>query len=132
MLTAQAGDAQESGDDLRKAVVFHASFDEDVKADIAGGQAMLDARSNLPTEPGRFIFDKGFNEQVFRIAKDRGISGGALEAVDVLPNNGRVFFPAQGNPGLPRVAETPARRTGIRRVGRSPRFRNLRRVVWSG
>ncbi len=34
---------------------------------------------------------------MFRITKDRGISGGALEVVDVLPNNGRVCFPAQGN-----------------------------------
>jgi hypothetical protein len=36
-------------------------------------------------------------EGVFRIAKDRGINGGALEVVDVLPNNGRVYFPARGN-----------------------------------
>ncbi len=56
MLTAQAGHALESDDDLRKAVIFYASFDEAVKADIAGGQATLDTRSNHPTEPGRFIF----------------------------------------------------------------------------
>ncbi len=97
MLTAQAGDMPESADDLRKAAIFYASFDEAVKADIAGGQATLDTRSNHPTAPGQFIFEKGFNEKVFRIAKDRGISGGALEANDVLPNNGRVFFPARGN-----------------------------------
>lgn len=94
MLPTQAAPA---GDGLRQAVIFSASFDEAVKADIAGGQATLNTRSNHPTEPGRFIFEKGYNEQVFRIAKDQGICGGALEVVDVLPNNGRVFFPAQGN-----------------------------------
>src|SRR4029078_10101161 len=49
------------------------------------------------TEPGQFVFERGFDEKVFRIARDRGISGGALEVVDVLPRNGRVFFPARGN-----------------------------------
>ncbi|QDU27053.1 hypothetical protein ETAA8_21370 [Anatilimnocola aggregata] len=97
MLTAQVGNSPASGDDLRSAVIFFASFDETVKADIAGGQATLNTRSNHPTEPGRFVFDSGFNEQVFRISKDKGISGGALEVVDVLPNNGRIYFPAQGN-----------------------------------
>ena len=67
----------ESGDGVRKAVIFYASYDETVKADIAGGQTTLDTRSNHPTEPGQFIFEKGFKEQIFRIAKDRGISGGA-------------------------------------------------------
>ena len=97
MLTAQAGQAEELGDDLRKALVFYASFDEAVKADIAGGQKTLNTRFNHPSEAGQFVFEEGFNERVFRIAKDRGLSGGALEVVDVLPNNGRVFFPAQGN-----------------------------------
>src|SRR5207237_3596931 len=29
--------------------------------------------------------------------KDKGVHGGALEAVDVLPRNGRIYFPAKGN-----------------------------------
>ena len=97
MLTAQTGHAADPGGDLKKALHFYASFDETVKADIADGQRTLDTRFNHLTEPGQFVFEKGFNEQVFRIARDRGISGGALEAVDVLPRNGRVFFPAKGN-----------------------------------
>src|SRR5262249_26993368 len=40
---------------------------------------------------------KGFDGKVFRIAKGKGIHGGALEATDVLPRNGRIFFPAKGN-----------------------------------
>jgi hypothetical protein len=97
MLTATQAENAPAPDDLRKAVIFYASFDQAVQADIAGGQATLDTRSNHPTEPGKFVFEKGFNEKVFRIAKDKGISGGALEVVDVLPNNGRVFFPAKRN-----------------------------------
>lgn len=83
---------------LRQAVMFYASFDEAVKADVGGGQQTLDTRFNHPTEPGRFVFEKGFDERVFRIARGCGIrGGGALEVIDVLPNNGRVFFPARGN-----------------------------------
>ncbi len=93
----QTGSHAEANDALRQAVLFYASFDEAVRADIAAGQKTLDTRFNHPTEPGRFVFEKGFDEKVFCIAKDRGISGGALEVVDVLPNNGRVFFPGKGN-----------------------------------
>ena len=34
---------------------------------------------------------------MLKIAKDKGIAGGALEATDVLPKNGRMFFPVKGN-----------------------------------
>ncbi len=88
------------GDDspeLLKAVSFYASFDEEVKGDMGGGQLTPDTRFNHPTEAGRFVVEKGFNQDVFRIAKEKGIAGGALEAVDVLPRNGRIFFPAKGN-----------------------------------
>jgi hypothetical protein len=57
----------------------------------------LSTRTNHKTEKGTFVLEKGFPERAFGIARDRGISGGALEAVDVLPDNGRVFFPASGN-----------------------------------
>lgn len=83
--------------DLKKAVLLYASFDEKVQADRAGGGKTLSTRFNHPTETGRFVFEKGFDVKVFRIAPTRGISGGALEAVDVLPRNGRIFFPGQGN-----------------------------------
>ncbi len=89
--------ADEGASDLRQSVLFYASFDEAVRADLGGGQRTLDTRFNHPAQPGQFVFQKGFDERVFRVAKERGISGGALEVLDVLPNNGRVFFPAAGN-----------------------------------
>jgi formylglycine-generating enzyme required for sulfatase activity len=83
--------------DVRRAVSFYASFDEDVKGDFGGGQLTFDTRSNHPTEKGQFTVTKGFSDKAFRIAKNKGVAGGALEAVDVLPNNGRIFVPAKGN-----------------------------------
>lgn len=83
--------------DLLKAVTFYASFDTAVKGDFSGGELTLSTRSNHKTEQGVFVFEKGFPEKAFRIAPGKGISGGALEAVDVLPDNGRIFFPAKGN-----------------------------------
>jgi hypothetical protein len=82
---------------IRKAVTFYASFDDEVKGDFGGGQLAFSTRSNHPTEKGAFVIEKGFSDKAFRIAKDGGVSGGALEAVDVLPNNGRIFIPAKGN-----------------------------------
>ena len=82
---------------LRKAVTFYASFDEAVKADFGGGGLTLATRFNHPTEKGKFVFEKGFDDKVFRIARDKGKHGGCLEVVDVLPRNGRVFFPVKGN-----------------------------------
>src|SRR5262245_21777173 len=82
---------------IRKAVTFYASFDDEVKGDFGAGQLTFDTRSNSPTEKGKFVIDKGFSDKAFRIAKDKGIASGALEAVDVLPNNGRIFVPAKGN-----------------------------------
>jgi hypothetical protein len=90
---AQAGDAA----DLAKAVTLYASFDEQVAADVGGGALTLSTRFNHPTEKGKYIVEPGFSAKAFRISKGKGISGGALEAVDVLPNNGRIFFPAKGN-----------------------------------
>jgi hypothetical protein len=89
---APAGEAE-----LRKAVTLYACFDEQVRGDFGGGDLGLSTRSNHPTMKGQFIFEKGFDAKAFRIAKGKGIAGGALEVVDVLPNNGRIFFPMKGN-----------------------------------
>jgi hypothetical protein len=82
---------------VRKAVSFYASFDEQVAGDFGDGGRTLSTRTNHPTEKGQFVFEKGFDPKVFRIAKGKGVSGGALEVVDVLKNNGRVYFPVGGN-----------------------------------
>ena len=92
ILAADANDA----DRVRDAVTFYASFDDEVKADVAGGEKTLSTRKgDLKTK--KFTFEKGFSDKAFRIAKDKGKSGGALECLDVLPDNGRIFFPAKGN-----------------------------------
>lgn len=82
---------------LEKAVTFYASFDEAVRGDFGGGKLTLGTRSNHETEAGQFIFQPGIDENVFRIAADKGVHGGALAPTDVLPRNGRIFFPAKGN-----------------------------------
>ncbi len=95
-LWAQANqDANETG--LRQAVTLYASFDEAVRADCGGGDLTLHTRYNHATEKGKFVFEKSLDGRAFRIAKGKGVQGGALEATDVLPRNGRIFFPAQGN-----------------------------------
>jgi hypothetical protein len=83
--------------DLFKAVTLYASYDESLEADFAGGERMLSTRSNHPSEKGKFVFAKGFDGKVFRIAKSKGVAGGCLHATDVLPDNGRVFYPAPKN-----------------------------------
>jgi hypothetical protein len=94
-LASVSSRADEAG--LRKAVTFYASFDAAVQGDFGGGELTLSTRANHKTEKGAFVFDKGFPEKAFRIAPGQGISGGALHAVDILPDNGRIFFPARGN-----------------------------------
>jgi hypothetical protein len=89
------GEAGETA--LHKAVTLYASFDEEVRADTGGGKLALKTRFNHPTSKGKFIFEDGFSSKAFRIVKSKGIHGGALECIDVLPNNGRIFFPARGN-----------------------------------
>ncbi|MBY0524592.1 MAG: LamG domain-containing protein [Gemmataceae bacterium] len=90
-------DAAEPDDTLLKLVTLYASFDEGVKADVGGGDLTLWTRSNDPKEKGKILYEKGFDEKVFKVAKDKGIAGGCLDATDVLPNNGRIYFPAKGN-----------------------------------
>jgi hypothetical protein len=96
-ISVEAAKAADAGE-LRKAVMFYASFDEELKGDVGGdGSLSLSTRSNDPKEKGKFVFEKGFSDKAFHIAKGKGVHGGALEAVDVLPNNGRIFFPVKGN-----------------------------------
>jgi hypothetical protein len=89
--------AEDAASALRKAATFYASFDEEVRADFGAGELTPGTRYNHETEKGKYVFEKGIDAKVFRIAKDKGVHGGALEATDVLPRNGRIYFPAKGN-----------------------------------
>ncbi len=93
---AVIGQVLDAGGDLAKAVSFRASFDDTVRGDSGGGGLALRTRFGFP-DKGNITFEDGFNDKVFRIAKGKGIRGGALEVTDVLPNSGRVFFPVKGN-----------------------------------
>jgi len=94
LLAVQALAASE--DDIRKAVTLYASFDASAKADV-GATKDLSTRLTVNWEKKEFKFQNGFDDKIFRVSKDKGISGGALDPSDVLPDNGRVFFPAKGN-----------------------------------
>lgn len=83
--------------DLHKAVTFYASFDEAVRADVSGGKHAPATRFNHETAAGEFVFQPEIDATIFRIAANKGVRGGALEPTDVLPRNGRIFFPAKGN-----------------------------------
>jgi len=102
-MVAQPNPSVRAAADLLKGVTFYASFDKDVKGDFGSGDLTLSTRFNHKTEKGGFVFEKGYPQKAFRIAPGKGISGGALEAVDVLPDNGRIFFPAKGNIGYKKV-----------------------------
>lgn len=81
---------------VRKAASFYASFDEAVRGDFGAGLEP-GTRRNHETQKGEFVFEKGIDTKVFRIARDKGIHGGALDATDVLDRNGRIEFPVKGN-----------------------------------
>lgn len=83
-------------DAFRNAVTFYASFDEQVAGDAGGGSLAVSTRSDNPAEKGQYIVRGGYPAMAFRIARD-GKHGGCLQAVDVLPDRGRLFFPAKGN-----------------------------------
>ena len=87
----------DAGDDaaLKKAVTFYASFDESLMPDVGVGPIVT--RSGDPANPAKLTFAPGFNKDVYKIAKGKGIAGGCLEALDVLPNRGRFFYPVKGN-----------------------------------
>src|SRR4051812_15735244 len=93
--TAVLADTSADADRLARAVTLYASFDEEVRADAGGGIRTFSTRFGDPRLKEQFTFEKGFSEKAFRIAKGKGIAGGALECVDVLPRNGRIFFPAK-------------------------------------
>jgi hypothetical protein len=97
LATLNLASPNDATDAIRQAVALRASFDEAVRADYGRGELSLSTRFNHETEKNRFVFEKGFDTTVFRVARNAGIVGGALEARDLLPRNGRIFFPAQGN-----------------------------------
>src|SRR5262245_45762840 len=80
---------------LKKAVTFYASFDENLLPDVGVGPIMT--RFGDPTKPAQLTFEPGFNKDIYKIAKGKGVAGGCLEATDVLPNRGRFFYPVKGN-----------------------------------
>jgi len=95
VVPAESADADEAA--LRKAVTLYASFDEAVKADVGGGDLTLWTRTTEDPDKKKFLFEKGFDDKILKIAKGKGIAGSCLDATDVLPKNGRVYFPAKGN-----------------------------------
>jgi hypothetical protein len=82
---------------VRSAVTFYASFDETVAGDAGGGSLAPQTRYTHPTEKGQFVFEKGYEAGVLKVAKGKGVAGGALEATGAQPRGGRLFFPAKGN-----------------------------------
>src|SRR6185503_5130514 len=82
---------------LRPHLVFYASFDEAVRGDFGGGVLLPSTRRDNPEVKGAYLDREGIDDKVFRIARGKGVHGGALEAADVLPGGGRIFFPAKGN-----------------------------------
>ena len=82
---------------MRDSLTLYASFDETLDADLANGSNRLRTRYGALDNPGGFRFEDGYPQNVFRVAPEQGVHGGALEALDVLPENGRIFFPAQNN-----------------------------------
>ncbi len=82
---------------LRKVTTFYASFDEGVRGDFGHGVLEPSTRFSDEKQKGQFVFEKGIDGRSFHIAKDKGVQGGALEALDVLPRNGRVYLKALGN-----------------------------------
>lgn len=90
-----ADDAQPEA--IRAAVTLYASFDEGLRADFGGGKLEPGTRFGSPSQPESFVFEPTVDDSVFRIAKDKGVSRGALEAADVLPRSGRIYYGAKGN-----------------------------------
>jgi dienelactone hydrolase len=84
---------------IRKSLTLYASFDERIDADFAGGSKAVRTRSDDPQNKGKYLVTPGYPERAFSIARESGIAGGALRATDVLPNRGRLFFPAAENIG---------------------------------
>lgn len=79
------------------AVLLYASFDDAVRGDRGVGRLLMGTRSGPPGDPARQQFRLGYPGEAYRIAAGAGISGGALEGGDVLPESGRMFFPGDGH-----------------------------------
>lgn len=94
-------------DPVLDSLVFYASFDREIAGDVGGGELKAGTRFDHETEKGQFVFEEGIAGDAFRIVPDAGIHGGALEAGDVLPRRGRLYFPAKGN-----LAYTPTNFAG--------------------
>jgi hypothetical protein len=92
---APAADADETA--LHKAVALYASFDDEVRMDFGNGERVPGTRSVDPADKKQFVFEKGFDAKYFRIVAGKGIAGSCLEAVDLPPRGGRLYFPAKGN-----------------------------------
>jgi len=92
---SSAADADEAA--LHQAVSLYASFDGAVRMDFGAGEPVPGTRSIDPDDKKKFVFTKGFDSTYFRIAKGKGIAGDCLEAVDLPPRSGRLYFPAKGN-----------------------------------
>ena len=92
---AHADDAE-----LRKAIALYASFDEWPEADFGKGALKFSTRTNDPDKKGEFKHEKGFDAQVFTLNRKKGVHNACLEVVDVLPDNGRIYFPAKNNIGF--------------------------------
>ncbi len=90
--------AQQTTDDkLLQAATLYASFDKHANADFGGGDLTLSTRMNDKTEKGKHVITKGISDAAFQVVAAKGVHGGALNCSDVLPNRGRIFFPARGN-----------------------------------
>jgi hypothetical protein len=96
LMAASLRTAAAADDPLLSAVTFYASFDESLRADFAGGEREPRTRFNDLAQPGKYLFQAEVDRTIFRIAAGRGVSGGALEPADVLPRNGRIFYPLRG------------------------------------
>ncbi|MCS7045837.1 MAG: LamG domain-containing protein, partial [Gemmataceae bacterium] len=83
--------------ELRKAVLLYASFDVEVRADFGAGSHEFGTRTGKPGDPKTYVFAKGFDAKNFRIAPGKGVQGGALEVLDILPENGRIYLPVRGH-----------------------------------
>ena len=80
---------------LRKAVTFYASFDEQTTADFGQGDLTLWTRYGEAAK-GTTLERHEIDAKRLRIVRAGGASRGALEFLDVIPNDGFVFFRARG------------------------------------
>ena len=90
---------QPSARGLRGLVTFYASFDKSTTADFGKGDLTLWTRYGNPGKGNTFVQHQ-VESDLIRIAPGGGVSGGGLEFVDVVPNDGFVFFPAEGKLGV--------------------------------